>query len=176
MMRWLIGDIADDVRLRLARLITSPQVQAAYDLVLIDAPPRTSLGAINALCSSHALLVPTVPDSLSVDAVRRFLVRMNNLRSLAPALTSVGIVPSLTQETTLKADEIDALAEARSHLSHWSGTGYVADTFIRHFPTLAKTAGREVGYISDKKWVRPAFDALGAELTKRLGIKKQVAS
>ncbi len=172
MMRWLIGDIEDDIRYRLGRLILSPDVQKSYDLVLIDAPPRTSLGTINALCASHALLIPTVLDSLSVDAVGRFLRRMNGLRGLAPALATVCVIPSLTQETSLKPDEQAALSEARQGLPNWSGTAHISKSFIRHFPTLARVAGREVGYISDKRYVRPAFDALGEEVSGYLGLLK----
>jgi cellulose biosynthesis protein BcsQ len=171
MMRWLIGDITDDVRYRLASLILSADVQNAYDLVIIDAPPRTSLGTINALCSGHALLIPTVLDSLSVDAVGRFLRRMNGLRSYAPALSTVCVIPSLTQESKLRDDEVAALSEVRQSLPNWSGTAHIANSFIRHFPTLAKVAGREIGYISDKRFVRPAFDALGAEITQRVELR-----
>lgn len=121
MMRWLIGDIEDDVRYRLTRLILTPEVQGSYDLVLIDAPPRTSLGAVNALCASHGLLVPTVPDSLSVDAVGRFLARMSKLRNIMPALTDALVVPSLTEESKLKDAEQLALTEARTYLANWSG-------------------------------------------------------
>lgn len=171
MMRWLIGDVEDDVRYRLANLVLSPEVQSAYDLILIDAPPRTSLGTINALCAAHALLVPTVLDSLSVDAVGRFLRRMNGLRSLAPALSTVCVIPSLTQAATLKADEEAALAEARLSLPNWSGNSHIVSAIVRHFPTLAKIAGREVGYISDKRYARPAFDALGLEVSRYIGLK-----
>lgn len=175
MMRWLIGDMEDDVRYRLARLIVTPEVQAAYDLILIDAPPRTSLGAINALCASHALLIPTVPDSLSVDAVGRFLARMTKLRSMAPALTDALVIPSLTEESQLRPAEVEALREAKSYLSNWSGGAFVTETFIRHFTTLAKSAGREIAYVTDKQHVRPAFDKLGTEVSSRLGIKKKDA-
>ncbi len=176
MMRWLIGDISDDVRFRLARLVTSPEVQGAYDLILIDAPPRTSLGAINALCASHGLIVPTVPDSLSVEAVGRFLTRMTKLRSMAPLLSKVCVVPSLTQETRLRNDEKLALDEARGNLANWSGSGHVTDAFIRHFPTLAKGASREIGYVADRRFIKPAFDALGDEISLRFGIPEKAVS
>lgn len=168
MLRWLIGDVPDDVRYRLARLILSPEVQEAFDLVLIDAPPRSSLGAVNALLCSHALIVPTVPDSMSVEAVGRFLRRMSGLRSLAPALSKVLIVPSITQETTLRAEEEAALKEARLALANWSGTSYITDAFVRHMPTLSKIAGREIGYVSDKRWIRSVFKKLGDEISARL--------
>jgi cellulose biosynthesis protein BcsQ len=171
MMRWLIGDITDDVRYRLANLILSPEVQKAYDVVIIDAPPRTSLGTINALCASHALLVPTVLDSLSVDAARRFLQRMSGLRGLAPALSTVCVVPSLMEDTKRTQSEEAALIEARAALSSWSGTAYITDASIRFFTTLSKVAGRDLGYITDKKFVKPAFDALGEEVSTRIGLK-----
>ncbi len=170
MLRWLIGDIGDDIRYRLAKLILTPEVQAAYDVVLIDAPPRTSLGTINALCASHALLIPTVLDSLSVDAVGRFLRRVSELRSLAPGLVTVSVVPSLTQGTKLRPDEEDARSEVSLALTNWSGTAGITKAFIRHFPTLSKIAGRDVGYISDRRYARPAFDALGAEVSAQVGL------
>jgi cellulose biosynthesis protein BcsQ len=170
MLRWLIGEIADDVRFRLANLILTPEIQNAYDIVLVDAPPRTSLGAINAFCASHALLVPTVPDSMSVDAVGRFLRRMSELRAIYPALTNVSVIPSLTQESKLRPDEEAALAEASLALTNWSGASNITKAFIRHFPTLSKIAGREVGYISDKRYVKPAFDNLGDEISERMGL------
>lgn len=172
MMRWLIGDIADDVRYRFSNLLLTGDVQDAYDVILIDAPPRTSLGTINAICASHAILVPTVLDSLSVDAVGRFLRRLNGFRSIAPALENVFIIPSLTQETKLKPDEVAALGEVRYGLKNWAGNAHIAQTHIRHFTTLAKVAGREIGYISDGRYVRPAFDALGAEVAELVGIKR----
>lgn len=170
MLRWLIGEIADDVRFRLANLILTPEVQNAYDIVLVDAPPRTSLGAVNAFCASHALLVPTVPDSLSVDAVGRFLRRMSELRAIYPALTNVSVIPSLTQEFKFRPAEEAALAEASLALTNWSGASNITKAFIRHFPTLSKIAGREVGYISDSRYVRPAFDSLGDEISERIGL------
>jgi cellulose biosynthesis protein BcsQ len=170
MMRWLIGDIGDDVRYRLANLILSTEVQSAYDLVLIDAPPRSSLGAINAFNASHALLIPTVPDSMSVDAVGRFLRRMNGLRSLAPALGTICVVPSMIQDVRPNDDEIAALSEARLSLSNWSGNAHITEAYIRHFPKLAKYAGRDIGYLKDNRLIRPAFDALGREIEARIGL------
>ena len=48
MLRWLLGETKDDVRFRLANILLTPEVQDEYDYVLIDAPPRSSTGAINA--------------------------------------------------------------------------------------------------------------------------------
>lgn len=170
MMQWLIGDIEDDVRLRLAKMILSDKLQANVDVVIVDAPPRLSLGAINGLCAAHAVIVPTILDGMSVDSVGRFLSRADEFQVLAPALQHAIVVPSLTQETGLRRDEELALAEAKASLGNWKRNAAVAENRIRHFPTLAKVAGDEVAYMKDKRWVRPAFDALGDEIARIVGI------
>ena len=64
--RWAIEDTKDDARYRLARALLSEYVQQRYDIVLIDAPPRMTMGFINGFCTSTHLFVPTVIDFVSV--------------------------------------------------------------------------------------------------------------
>lgn len=168
MLHWLLGETKDDVRFRLAQLILSEDVQKDFDYVLIDAPPRSSTGAINALCASHALIVPTVLDSLSVDAVGSFLARVNtSFRSLNPALEFAGVVGTLTKAGNLNSPEQKALNEARLTLPLWGGRSHLFASRIRHFAALSQAAGRDVGYLQDRT-VRRAFDALGDELMGEL--------
>ena len=164
MLRWLLGETKDDVRFRLANLILSEEVQREFDFVLIDAPPRASTGTINALCASHALVVPTVLDRLSVEAVGSFLARTNaSFRPLNPALEFAGVVGTLTKATNLNAAEQGALNEARLLLPLWGGRSHLFDSRIRHFAALSQAAGRDVGYLQDRT-VRKAFDEFGDEL------------
>jgi Mrp family chromosome partitioning ATPase len=60
--RWVMDETQDDVRYRLARALLSDYVKETHKLVIIDAPPRMTLGFINGLCTSTHLLVPTVVD------------------------------------------------------------------------------------------------------------------
>lgn len=163
LLRWLLGEAPGDIRYRLANLVLSPEVQEDFDLIIVDAPPRLSLGTVNALCASHALLVPTVPDRLSVDAVGRFLRRANVFRSLNSALLKIGIVASLTEQVLLKPHEQEAMDAATNALELWHGPGQVLETNIRHFTALGKAAGKEIGYLEDRQ-VRTAFDLLGTEV------------
>lgn len=165
-MRWLLGETNDDVRYRLAKLLLSQSVQDEFDLVIIDAPPRLSMGTVNALCASHAILVPTVPDRLSVDAVGRFLQRANVFRELNSSLLKVGIVACLTEAANLKPHEQEAMDLARSSLELWHGQGKVLETSVRHFTSLGRAAGREIGYLQDNN-VRDLFDKLGAEVAQQ---------
>jgi cellulose biosynthesis protein BcsQ len=165
LLRWLIGEIDDDVRFRLANLILSDAVQNEFDVVLIDAPPRLSLGTVNALCASHGIIIPTVADSLSVDATTRFLQRANLFRPLNPALNQAAIVASLTDISTLKPYEQVAMDDAKAQFSQWHGRGVVLARNVRYFASLSKAAGKSIGYIDDKA-VRTVFDELGAEVAQ----------
>lgn len=166
LLRWLIGEIDEDVRYRLAGLILSDAVQRDFDIVLIDAPPRLSLGTVNALCASHGIIMPTVPDALSVDATSRFLTRANLFRQLNPALWRAGIVTSMSEVTALRDYELTAMNDARLALANWNGTsGQVFKQNIRHFTSLARAAGKSVGYIQDKA-VKAVFDELGREIVE----------
>ncbi|MEM1345754.1 MAG: ParA family protein [Pseudomonadota bacterium] len=78
---WLLGTIEDDVRYRLRALLFDPQVQARYDRILLDTPPRLGLGLIGGLCVASQLLIPARLDPLGVLGVERFL---HTLDTLAP--------------------------------------------------------------------------------------------
>ena len=48
LIRWLLDMESSDIRYNLARLLADERVQSAYDLVVIDTPPRMNLSTINA--------------------------------------------------------------------------------------------------------------------------------
>jgi chromosome partitioning protein len=165
-LRGLLGETQDDVRYRLSRLLLSKEVQDAFDIVLIDAPPRSSAGALNALFASHGLIVPTVLDDLAVDAVGRFLQRCNRYREFNPALNQAAVVGTLTEASSLNAGELSALDSVRRGLAYWGGEAHIMGRNIRHFRALSKAAGREIGYLEDRG-VRAVFDELGAEIVEK---------
>lgn len=167
MLKWLLRETEDDIRFRLANLILSEEVQKEFDILLIDAPPRLSTGAINALCASHAILVPTVLDGLSADAVGNFLQRANKFRELNPALEFAGVIGTITEETALTDVEELGLQQATLALSHWDGESHMFKQRLRHFRALSRAAGKSIGYLTDTK-VAQAFDALGKELATQV--------
>jgi chromosome partitioning protein len=169
MLKWLLNETEDDIRFRLAALLLSQEVQRKFDLVLIDAPPRLSTGAINALCASHAILVPTILDELSVDAVRNFLQRAAALRELNPALEFAGVIGTITDQTELHDFEKVAQDKAEQALSHWEGRSRLFAHRLRYFRALARAAGRDLGYKEDGG-VRAAFSELGQELESQVSI------
>jgi len=177
LLLWLLQDEGDDIRFRLADLMIADYARNNYDVVLIDAPPRQSLGTVNALCASHAIIVPTVLDELSAETVRRFLQRVNSkLRPLNPALTFAGVVGTMTEQSKLKPHEEKALEIAERGLQLWDGNQGNKQRFnnhIRHFTALSQNAGKKIGYFENDD-VQRAFNALGNEIADKLGIKKRI--
>src|SRR6266436_2391173 len=58
-----------DVRYTLAKILHSDIVQRAFDLIIIDCPPRLTTSEIQAFCASSHLLIPTIFDRTSAEAV-----------------------------------------------------------------------------------------------------------
>src|SRR5690606_8842710 len=105
MVDWLLalrdGMPKDDLRFRLTRLLNDDAVQSHFDLVMIDAPPRFSTGTINALCASTHLIIPTVLDQMSAEAVIYFSRDVASMRrDLFPGLELIGVVPTLVHQAT----------------------------------------------------------------------------
>jgi len=174
LLQWLLKEDEGDIRFRLAEVLIGDYARNHYDVVLIDAPPRQSLGTVNALCASHAIIVPTVLDELSAETVRRFLQRVNTvLRPLNPALTFAGVVGTMTELAKMKPHEERALEIAKRGLQMWEGNQHVFQNHIRHFTALAQTAGKRIGYL-ENKLVQEAFDALGNEIADKLAMKKRI--
>lgn len=85
-----------DVRYNLAHVLHSDAVREAFDLVIIDCPPRLTTGTIQALCASSHLLVPTILDRPSAEAVVRFCEQSEALKAanICPHLKVLGAVGS----------------------------------------------------------------------------------
>jgi chromosome partitioning protein len=89
-----------DVRYNLADLLHSDAVRAAFDLVIIDCPPRLTTGMVQALCAGTHLLIPTILDLPSSEAVTRLIEQVETLkaRQICPHLRYVGIVATKHRE------------------------------------------------------------------------------
>lgn len=167
MLRWLIGDESDDVRYRLAHVLTSDAFRDAYQLILIDAPPRLSTGAINALAASHAVLVPTVLDGLSAEAVGNFVGRLNQLRTVNPALQFAGVIGTLRGQHGGDDVAEGARETVKRGIAQWMGNRHVFENEIRYFTDLAREAGSNVGYLKHRQ-VKTAYELLAQEIEENV--------
>jgi cellulose biosynthesis protein BcsQ len=167
----LLQDDEDDGRYRLANVLLSEEVTEAFDITLIDAPPRLTAGAINAFCASTHLLVPTVYDLLSAEAVGTFLNGVQVLKgSLNHRIDLLGIVGMLTmQQGNLSEREENARRVAMHQVAQaWSANHYFFERHIPRKAAIAAAAGEAIAYFRDAT-VKGWFDDLGGEISQRLG-------
>lgn len=171
MIEYLLQEDEDDGRYRLADILLHPDVAKTYDIALIDAPPRLTAGAINAFCASTHLLVPTVYDLLSAEAVGTFLNGAKSLKaSLNPHIDLLGVVGMLTSQQHQLADrEEHAKRVAMSQVAQaWSTSHHFFERHIPRKAAISAAAGENVAYQRDTT-VREWFDELGEDIATRLG-------
>ena len=114
--RVLDGQFDIDERYRLAHLLLQPAVRRDYSLIIIDTPPRMTLGTVNAFVCSHFFIVPTILDRVSSEAVVPFLRQVDALRKdLDLDLKLAGIVGTMTRQSEMSDNEqkyLDRTVEA----------------------------------------------------------------
>ncbi len=175
-----------DVRYLLAEALLDPQVQANFDLVIIDAPPRLTTSHIQAMCASTDLLVPTILDRLSFDAVGRYLnqVAIHKLdplgggsRAICSHLKPVGVVCTIVPRP--HGDLSGLLDELQGGIDA-SGlhTDIFRDCIIHHRPPYRDCAGDRIAYAADTtarpyEELRTEVDSLGDAVADKLGAKRR---
>ncbi len=174
-LQWALRSATDDVRLRLARLIHTATLQHSVDVVVIDAPPRLSLGAMNALAASTHFVIPTVLDILSIEPIRMLLTQLRELfpEHILPQFS--GVVPCQTSGKTLTTYE----GRMRRALERTlAASGYEGGVFASHIPDkadISKLAGQRVGFMSSKI-VREVMAPACGELWTRMASRPTMAS
>src|SRR5690606_39536377 len=126
MVEWLIGMRPQDVRYNLARALLSDEIQSRYSRVIIDAPPRLTTGCVQALAAATHVLVPTILDDMSADAVGAFANQLRVNQAIWPNLKLLGAVGTMTtfnpapngilKEDALTQFELDAVVSIRDAL------------------------------------------------------------
>lgn len=178
MLRWLRQQGDPDIRFNLAQVLMSDDVQNSFDLVLIDAPPRLTTGAINALAACTHLLVPTKLDALSAETVGSFLRQVATLRrQLSLGFELAGVVGTMTPaqplERQLGRAEQDALAIVRRGLAQWPRDRYIFKRDIQDRADIKHVAGRQLAYAG---LAADMFRQFGDELSARIGYEARVSA
>jgi chromosome partitioning protein len=178
MIEYLLREDEDDGRYRLADWLSGQMSKGQFDIALIDAPPRLTSGAINAFCASTHLLVPTVYDVLSAEAVGTFLHGARVLKNaLNPGIDLLGIVGMLTQQQSgLVAREQNAkLVAAEQVALAWSHNHHFFERHIPRRAAISEAAGERIAYLGDTT-IKGFFDELGAEISVRLNWNRTQSS
>ena len=149
LLRWLLQEDGGlDVRFPLAHALLRPEVRRRYGAIIFDMPPRMTLGSINALIASHHFVVPTVLDTLSVEAVRQFLTNLKAIKQdLALDIDLAGIPGVMTRQLNPSATEKRALDLARDGGTVWrDDTDFVFAATLPRRVDIANAAGEDIAY------------------------------
>lgn len=139
-----------EMRYNLAKLLHSEAVRENFDLIIIDCPPRLTAGAIQALCASSHLLIPTLLDRPSGESVVSFCDQIEAMKAagLCPHLSYVGIVASrfVEQQTGWRV----TLAEVRDQLNaRRLDCGFLPlGAFVPQTVALTQNSDEGIGYYS----------------------------
>jgi chromosome partitioning protein len=168
--QWALGETKDDVRYRLARALLSSYVQNNFDRVVIDAPPRLTLGFVNGFCAATHLYVPTVVDQLSTYAVANFADVFSELKPIVnPTIRWAGIIGTLTTVNPRDTLGLPGTAERAADFAERAAQKglktqeplFIRKPVIKRDADLARATETGIAYLNDSK-VRPMFDALVA--------------
>ena len=178
--RWALGTTNDDVRYRLARALLSKDVQDRFDRVLIDAPPRFTLGFVNGFCAATHLYVPTVVDLLSASAVGSFARQFRELRAIVnPRIQWAGIIGTLTFVNTKDTLSLPSKAERAAEAAERAAQNqldtkeplFIRKPVIVRDADLARATEKGVAYLNDSN-MRPMFDALASVIESKAPSRK----
>ena len=153
MVRWLLKDYEGkgDARYWLANALLDPEVQAWYDRVIIDAPPRIVAGKVQALCASTHVLIPTILDRLCTEAASRFANQLHEEKELWPSLKIAGVTAvrcRTPQHIIAEREAIRGLIDALER-HPWRPQLFWNNAFIRQDTLLSQAAGQYSVYGTD---------------------------
>jgi chromosome partitioning protein len=153
MIEWLLGDRKYDVRFRLAELLHSNAVREAFSMIIIDSPPRLTTGAIQALAAGTHLLIPTILDEPSSEAVVTFIRQVETYREkgLCQCIKHVGVAATMVDRTGSYGAEETRLRDRLAAPTARGGAGGVsqllpASTYIHQSAAFRKTGGKGITY------------------------------
>ncbi len=181
---WLLADRDDpraDIRYTLARLLHAPEVTETYSAILIDCPPRLTVGHVQALAAASHLAIPTIFDRMSSEAVVAYALEVENLRraGVCPHLSYLGVAGSLWNGDRAQSER-DAMAALAARLVRPEHDGGLAgklailpeETFLRDLVWFRSDgvayATRPRGEKERRAW--EPVEALGRLAIERMGL------
>lgn len=174
LFEWLLAERAGaDIRYNLATILHSGVARQHFDLVIIDAPPRLTTACVQALCAGTHILIPTVLDHLSGEAVGTFVKQLQTLQPVCPFLRLIGVVGNMTGAMGPQRHEGDAINGINVALEKLGKPTQLLerDLFIPDRAALGRVAGQGIAYTQDGDSydeIRSIFAKLGLEVGRRM--------
>jgi chromosome partitioning protein len=168
-----------DVRYTLAEILHSDAVQKAFDIIIIDCPPRLTTSKIQAFCAASHLLIPTIFDRTSAEAVVSLCEQVEILKreGICVNLKYIGVVGTMWRQG--RAVQTRAMTMVKDILR--SGpTGILPEsTFVPHTAALVNDAADGIAHLvmpfnQDSQRVRLSIAALAERVAGQMGIRQPV--
>ncbi|MGE0459536.1 MAG: ParA family protein [Bauldia sp.] len=168
--------IPADVRYTLAEVLHSQAVRDAYDVVIIDCPPRLTTSEMQAFCAATHILIPTILDRTSADAVGSLCLQIETLKSagICPHLTYAGVVGTKWNAQHNVGQR--ALRQLRDRLNDIRAKIDILphETFVPMTVQIVNNADEGIAYLvmpqSERQKVRAAIESLAIEVAARMGL------
>ena len=160
----ILGRSGLDARFALARKLAEPRLRKDFDIVLIDTPPRLTIGSLNAICAGTHVLIPTAPTVMSISGAVTFVDILERFKkSLALRIRVLAVLPTLAYQAEMNAREnklIDNLATDLPNIEIWKNL---------HIPR--KQAIAENRRFNDLN-IEPFFKPLALKIESALGLTR----
>lgn len=173
-----------DVRYNLAELLQTKAVRDAFDIVIIDCPPRVTTGVIQAFCAATHLLVPTILDIPSAEAVVAYCEEVETLRNrgVCPKLSYVGIVGTMVSSNAAQLAERDALQRIADGLRKRNFSSGLLDAqhFMRESAAFVNDADHGIAYLNmgngaRQQQIRESMGSLAEYVANQVGLPRPQA-
>lgn len=173
-----------DVRYNLAELLQTKAVREAFDVIIIDSPPRVTTGVIQAFCAATHLLVPTILDTPSAEAVIAYCEEVETLKKekICPKLSYVGIVGTMVSSNVDRQAERDARERIADALRKRNFPSGLLDTqhFMRESTAFVNDANEGIAYLNmgngaQQRQIREAMGSLAEYVAKQIGLPEPQA-
>jgi chromosome partitioning protein len=166
-----------DARYTLAEVLHSNAVQRAFDLIIIDCPPRLTTSKIQAFCASSHLLIPTIFDRTSAESVVSLCEQVETLKhsGICPHIEYIGVVGTMCRSG--RVAERDAMTFVRDALANGPTGVLPMTTFIPHAAALVNDSADGIAYIAmpngqDRQHIRTAIAELAEHVAGQMGIRR----
>ena len=175
MVEWLLGENPEDIRYTMAKLLHDPKTQSNFNRIIIDAPPRLTTACIQALCASTHVIIPTILDQLSVEAVQTFIDQVKLLKNgeVCPHLRIAAILGYKPGQASKHINGAEELIFKTLRDADLDEKLYRSDKVIPHNPLIAESAGALVACLRDSKpgeteVVRQMYELLAKSIEERI--------
>ncbi len=167
MIHWLLGNNPYDLRTQLATKFQDNP----FDRIIIDAPPRLTTSCVQGLFACTHIIIPTVLDRLSTEAVGRFVEQIYEFRrnGLCPFLQKISILGTMVNLAG-KVDESEYEFLTLAMRKYPDLVEIVPFKLsVPDIAALGRSAGHEIAYLVESnnesaRRIREIFDKLGNHL------------